>query len=76
MTNFHPETASRRYPRNTFFLVPLGLDLTLAADRRDLPGLAQGYAHASSRLYGTPLEVVVDGRFILHPLQEWTGAVS
>ena len=56
-----------------FFLDPLGLDLTLAADRRDLPGLAQGYAHASSRLYGTPLEVVVDGRFILHPLQEWTG---
>ena len=56
-----------------FFLDPFGLDLTLAADRRDLPGLAQGYAHASSRLYGTPLEVVVDGRFILHPLQEWTG---
>ena len=56
-----------------FFLDPLGLDLTLAADRRDLPGLAQGYAHASSRLYGTPLEVVVDGQFILHPLQEWTG---
>ena len=56
-----------------FFLDPLGLDLTLAADRRDLPGLAQGYAHASARLYGTPLEVVVDGRFILHPLQEWTG---
>ncbi len=56
-----------------FFLDPLGLDLTLAADRRDLPGLAQGYAHRSSQLYGTPLEVVVDGRFILHPLQEWTG---
>ena len=56
-----------------FFLDPFGLDLTLAADRRDLPGLAQGYAHASSRLYGTPLEVVVDDRFILHPLQEWTG---
>jgi len=55
------------------FLDPLGLDLTLAADRRDLPGLAQGYAHRSSQLYGTPLEVVVDGRFILHPLQEWTG---
>ncbi len=56
-----------------FFLDPLGLDLTLAADRRDLPGLAQGYAHRSSQLYGTPLEVVVDGRLILHPLQEWTG---
>ena len=56
-----------------FFLDPLGLDLTLAADRRDLPGLAQGYAHRSSELYGTPLEVVVDGQFILHPLQEWTG---
>ena len=56
-----------------FFLDPLRLDLTLAADRRDLPGLAQGYAHRSSELYGTPIEVVVDGALILHPLQEWTG---
>jgi tRNA threonylcarbamoyl adenosine modification protein YjeE len=47
--------------------------LTLPADRRDLPGLAQGYAHASSELFGTPLEIVADGRMVVHPLQEWTG---
>jgi len=56
-----------------FFLDPFELDLTLAADRRDLPGLAQGYAHASSRLFDTPLEIVADGRMVVHPLQEWTG---
>ena len=69
------EAAGRAYYDllDEFFLERLGLDLTLAADRRDLPGLAQGYAHRSSELYDTPLEVVVDGRFILHPLQEWTG---
>ena len=56
-----------------FFLDPFELDLTLPADRRDLPGLAQGYAHASSELFGVPLEVVADGRMVIHPLQEWTG---
>ena len=55
------------------FLGPLELDLTLAADRRDLPGLAQGYAHESAQLFGLPLEVVQDGLLALHPLQEWTG---
>lgn len=56
-----------------FFLDPFGFDLTLPADRRDLPGLAQGYAHASSRLFDTPLEIVADGQMVVHPLQEWTG---
>ena len=56
-----------------FFLDPFELDLTLPADRRDLPGLAQGYAHASSELFGVPLEVVADGQMVIHPLQEWTG---
>ena len=55
------------------FLDPFGLDLTLPADRRDLPGLSQGYAHASVRLFDTPLEIVVDGQLVVHPLQEWTG---
>ena len=55
------------------FLGPFGLDLTLPADRRDLPGLSQGYAHASVRLFDTPLEIVVDGQLVVHPLQEWTG---
>ncbi len=56
-----------------FFLEPFGLDLTLPADRRDLPGLAQGYAHASVQLFDTPLEIVEDGLLAVHPLQEWTG---
>ncbi len=56
-----------------FFLEALALDLTLPADRPDLPGLAQGYAHASSELFGTPLEVVADGALVVHPMQEWTG---
>ncbi len=56
-----------------FFLAPFELDLTLPADRRDLPGLAQGYAHASSELFGTPLEIVADGQMVVHPLQEWAG---
>ena len=51
-----------------FFLDPFEFDLTLPADRRDLPGLAQGYAHASSELFGVPLEVVADGRMVIHPL--------
>lgn len=55
------------------FLGPFGLDLTLPADRRDLPGLSQGYAHASVQLLDTPLEIVVDGQLVVHPLQEWTG---
>ena len=57
-----------------FFLDPFELELTLPADRRDLPGLAQGYAHASSELFGTPLEIVADGQMVIHPLQEWTSA--
>ena len=56
-----------------FFLDPFEFDLTLAADRRDLPGLAQGYAHASTQLFDTPLEIVADGQMVVHPLQEWTG---
>ncbi len=55
------------------FLEPLGLDLTLPADRRDLPHLAQGYAHASAQLFDTPLEIVENGQLVVHPLQEWTG---
>ena len=55
-------------------LDPLGLEFTLPADRRDLPGLAQGYAHESSVFFGTPLEIVgSDGLLAIHPLNEWTG---
>jgi len=56
-----------------FFLEPLGLDLTLPADRRDLPGLSQGYAHSASQLFGIGLEIVEDGVLLMNPLQEWTG---
>ncbi len=55
------------------FLEPLELRFTLPADRRDLPGLSQGYAHRSSQLFGTPLEVIEDGLLVHNPMQEWTG---
>ena len=55
------------------FLDPLGLQLTLPADRRSVPNLAQGYGHSSSELFGTSLKVVGDDGLTLHPLNEWTG---
>ena len=58
---------------NEFFLDRLAFTFTLPADRRALPDLAQGYAHESSRFFGTPLEMVEDGLMVLNPLTEWTG---
>ncbi len=56
------------------FLDPLGLDLTLPADQRSAPNLAQGYAHTASESFGTSLEIVgADGLMTIHPLVEWTG---
>lgn len=57
----------------TFFLEPLGYEFTQPADRRDLPGLAQGYAHQSAQFFGTPLKIVEDGAMVMNPLTEWTG---
>lgn len=55
------------------FLDPLSFELTLAADRRDLPDLAQGYAHESAEIFGTPLRMVDEGGLVFNPLTEWTG---
>jgi len=56
-----------------FFLKPLDLAFTLPADQPALPDLAQGYAHESSQIFGTPLEMVDKGVMALNPLTEWTG---
>ena len=57
-----------------FFLDPLALQLTLPADRRDIPEVAQGYAHTGSEFFGTTFEIVGDdGMMTIHPLTEWTG---
>ncbi|MEM1250140.1 MAG: serine hydrolase domain-containing protein [Acidobacteriota bacterium] len=56
------------------FLDPLGLDHTVPADRRDVPNVAQGYAHTGAEFFGTPFEMIdAEGRLGLHPLTEWTG---
>jgi D-alanyl-D-alanine carboxypeptidase len=55
------------------FLQPLGLQYTLPADQRGLPDLAQGYAHESSKFFGTPLEIIEDGLMVMNPVTEWTG---
>lgn len=55
------------------FLQPLDFAFTLPADQRALPDLAQGYAHESSKFFGTPLEIVEDGIMVMNPLTEWTG---
>lgn len=55
------------------FLAPLGLALTLPADRRDLPHLAQGHMQADNP-FGLPETTLVpDGRMNHNPALEWTG---
>jgi D-alanyl-D-alanine carboxypeptidase len=54
-------------------LDPLQLTSTLPQDRRSVPGLAQGYAVESSRLFGLPEKMVDGGRLVFHPRTEWTG---
>jgi D-alanyl-D-alanine carboxypeptidase len=54
-------------------LDPLQLASTLPQDRRSVPGLAQGYAVESSRLFGLPEKMVEQGRLVFHPQTEWTG---
>ncbi len=51
-------------------LEPLGLRDTLPADRRDLPDLANGFASGIAIHRG---ETVVDGRYFVNPIFEWTG---
>jgi D-alanyl-D-alanine carboxypeptidase len=53
-------------------LVPHGLDDTVPADSRTVPGLVQGYAGANNPFGGSD-EMIVDGRFAVNPQFEWTG---
>jgi len=54
-------------------LVPLNLDQTTPLDRREIAGIAQGYAPESQRLFGLPDKVVADGALVFDPSLEWTG---
>lgn len=54
-------------------LKPLHLADTLAFDCIAIPGLVQGYAQQSQRLFGIPKQVIEHGQLVLHPSLEWTG---
>lgn len=54
-------------------LVPLNLDQTTPLNRRDVEGIAQGYALESHRLFGLPDKVVADSALVFDPSLEWTG---
>ncbi len=54
------------------FLEPLGLELTMPADRRDLPGLASGYISGQG-MFDLPPKVTEDGTLVYNPASEWTG---
>ncbi len=66
----------------TRFLEPLELMLTGPSDRREIPGLASGYA-AEENLAQVPIlresgetgpkKMVMDGAMIINPAFEWTG---
>ena len=53
-------------------LVPFGLNDTVPADSRTVPGLVQGYAGESNPFGGSD-EMIKDGRFAVNPQFEWTG---
>ena len=53
-------------------LVPSGLKDTIPSDRRELPGVIQGYSR-SLRQFGVPERVIEDGRFFVNPQFEWCG---
>lgn len=53
-------------------LQPLGLAQTVPSDRREIPGLAQGYAGPGNPFGGTDA-MIVDGRFAINPQFEWAG---
>ena len=56
----------------TRILVPFGLKDTVPADRRSVPGLAQGYAGEKNPFGGSD-EMIKDGKFAVNPQFEWTG---
>ena len=58
---------------STRLLKPLHLEQTSPLNRRDVEGLATGYAPESQRLFGLPLEIVSGGQLVFDPSLEWTG---
>ncbi len=54
-------------------LGPLRLTATIPSDRRELAGVANGYAGARNELGGYDVSVGDDGLFAINPQFEWTG---
>ena len=52
---------------------PLGLTRTVPSDRRQIPGLAQGYAGANNPFIDADAMILPDGRFAVNPQFEWAG---
>ena len=53
-------------------LQPLALTHTVPSDRREIPGVAQGYAGPNNP-FGAFDAVIVNGRFVMNPQFEWAG---
>jgi D-alanyl-D-alanine carboxypeptidase len=53
-------------------LRPLGLANTIPSDRRELPGVVQGYAGPDNPFGGRDA-MIEQGRFIMNPQMEWAG---
>lgn len=53
-------------------LRPLRLTRTVPSDRREIPGLAQGYAGPGNPFGGTDA-MIVNGKFAINPQFEWAG---
>lgn len=51
---------------------PYSLTNTIPSDRRDLPGLTQGYI-GEENFMNLPAKVVSDGKYAMNPQFEWTG---
>ena len=56
----------------TRILTPHGLNDTVPADSRAVPGLTQGYAGEKNPFGGSD-EMIKDGKFAVNPQFEWTG---
>lgn len=53
-------------------LQPLGLIETMPSNRRELPGVPQGYAGTENPFGGIP-RMIENGRFYMNPQMEWAG---
>jgi len=51
---------------------PVGLRNTVPSDRREIPGVVQGYAGANNPFGGRDV-MLEDGRMIVNPQMEWAG---